>query len=232
MRFKTSRFILTVGILLVFCVITTKVSAKEDLGIYIFGYADCVDEVQWRKALHQYDNYPMKRDKEGDRERVIPSAVAKDYFMPGPDEKLWVFYDSKLIGTTKVKEYALGGGAYQNDHAFFKTRENFNLRSSNVPHYVIYLTVPPETSPENLPREYHLEHVSKKYVQGILEKSAKKRRFPQDDFATKSFDQSFQVMGKKYVVLSLDTGVSKICAVFCVDQGNIVEVKRIERAYD
>ena len=343
MVLKITRFILMVGIFLTFCFIASKALAKEDLGIFIFSCADFSDKEHWRNTMHHFDNYPVKRDQEGNRESVIPSSVGKHYFSPGPNEKLFKFFDSKFQGTKKIKEYILGGGGYQSDHIFFNVEKRFDFHWKSNEHNIIYITVPPGTAEKDMPSESRPSNVSAEDILKILNKldrdggmdkegnlrvllspvkvkmtststptptaieeftshvmsiykasniptpkptvttlrlidSAKiitslkfpkekiklliidtriqspdepynwvgKRyficyangvisnisKYPQDDWANPTFDQSFQVMGKNYVVLSMNTGVSDICAVFRIDPGAIVEVKRGERAYD
>ena len=144
--------------------------AEGEPKFYIYGYAYFLNKSKWSKTMEHFTKkYPMKRDSEGDRSGIIPVAAGAKYFSPGPNDKLWVFHDSKLAGTAKVKEYMVGGGGYQSDHIWYHLNKKFEFSGvGEVVHNVVDVSIPVGTSEKDLPKEFHPPEIPAKEVREIL----------------------------------------------------------------
>jgi hypothetical protein len=312
LKIKFNYLVLFIAFFLPPCICVSQTWAKGEPKIYIYNYANFSTAENSEKTI-QYlkKKYSSKTDNDGFRCAKIPASIGKKYFLPKPDEKIWLITDSKIQGTTKVKDYTLGGGAYQSDHVYFNVPIQPEFSSTNGYQVVLYLTVPPGTSNKNYPGEYHPGKIPETEINKILPQlgqvepkgdqeametvtftptstpvenakltpdnnSKKMEVFLSMDFPDEgvkilgvswigefgknkhfryqkfvywtngriyeladstsgnefAFDQVFQVMGKKYVVLHEDTGVSDDCIVLRVETGSMVKVATASVAYD
>lgn len=80
---------------------------------------------------------------------------------------LWAFSNSKLLGTTHVKDYKLwGDGGYRADDIYFNVVDSFKKDPSS--YSLIYITVPPGTAPQDQPRGFLPAKIPEEEEQKLL----------------------------------------------------------------
>jgi len=168
-------------LLLVFSVFsfgaTVEISqAQEQARFYVFSFfqfdGDIKDIVQ--ACGYSTDKYGNLVDQAGNTIPngilSVPKSVAKKFIYPKPNEKLWMFCKSGLMGITKVKKYEIGSNVATGEFIPSFEAEPIGNPKDLMPDSCqpFYVSVPAGTPEEQLPKQITLRPIPNEKVSNIL----------------------------------------------------------------
>jgi len=147
--------------------------------------------------------------------KAIPLSLASKTLLPEPNEKLWGFYyndltkKSDFIGTTAPTSFGCGFDGW--NFLFFSYNVNdlkMNFRSEPNPG-IVFVSVPLNTSPSQLPKAFDIsKSLKKRFLDILFQEKAKK------NFSLIRIEGGIQVIDKKYIVAGLYTSTDRVKEIY------------------